>query len=418
MSQTTAKSVDILIAGGGATGLTLALAICRHTDLHVAIVEAGGPPTVSSSKGPEPLGNPPLELRSVALSAQSIALLGKLGLDTGKLGCPIEEIHVSDQGHFGQCRINAQDYQINALGQVVELTALVDKLRHALSAFKQQVSWYYNDEIVAIERSQKRVTATLKSTQTVVAKLLAIAEGGNSVSREIIGFDISAKCYQQSAIVANVELKCHHQYRAFERFTPSGPLALLPLQIEQQPHRHFCSLVWTLTQDEMPGILDLPDSEFIAALQEAFGYRLGEIIGVGPRSAFPLQLSHAQSHIHHRAALLGNASQTLHPIAGQGLNLALRDVQDLANRIIENPNNDIGSYSLLHDYQQSRRGDQKTLVGATDLLVRTFSNSYIPLVMGRNVALALLDNAPWLKQQFAMTAMGFRSQQGLRNAKL
>ncbi|GAA6186238.1 2-octaprenyl-6-methoxyphenyl hydroxylase [Aliiglaciecola sp. NS0011-25] len=416
------QSFDLVIAGGGAVGLSLALAIVKQSQLKVALIEANQSPEAATPRSEYSSGDDSsyLDLRSVALSAQSNQMLTALGL-TGlsEFACPISHIHVSDQGHLGSSTLAAQEYQLDALGQVIELPVLVNLLQNEIHRYAKQVTFFYGQTIEQLHKSSGQIDVILGDEQRLSASLLAIAEGGNSPTREKSGIEIQLKDYQQSAIVANVALYEDHNNTAFERFTQYGPLALLPLTTPlQQADSYRSSLVWTLSQKQCEDVLALSDEEFIARLQDEFGYRLGKIKAVGRRSAFPLIQSKALQHIHHRTALLGNACQTLHPIAGQGLNLGLRDVDELVHIILAEETLDIGQYRTLQRYQQNRKNDQGRLISATDLLVHTFSNLYPPLVLGRNLALGILDCHPRIKQILAHHAMGFHGTSGKLHAKL
>ncbi|GAA0859056.1 2-octaprenyl-6-methoxyphenyl hydroxylase [Aliiglaciecola litoralis] len=414
MSQKAPTEFDLLIAGGGATGLALVAMLLKHTELRIGLIEAAAPPDTNHRQSDF------LELRSIALSAQSCEILGELGLDSlAEIACPITTIHVSDQGHLGQCTLRAEDYHMAVLGQVVELPALVAQLHQQIQDAGNRLHVFYQSEITDLTRTQTDVTVILSGGECLSAQLLVVAEGGQSKTREKLGIEAEVEDYQQTALVANVELATDHQNWAFERFTAQGPLALLPLKpLSQANNKHRGALVWTLSHPRYQQLIAMNDHEFIADLQREFGFRLGEIKNVGRRSGFPLTLRYAEQHIHHRAVLIGNACQSLHPIAGQGLNLALRDVKQLADLLIAHRQEDIGQYSLLHRYQRQRKQDQQRLTFATDTLVRTFSNSYLPFVIGRNLALTALDNIPALKQSFAITAMGFKGTTGERHAKL
>lgn len=416
--QISNHDVDVIIAGGGVTGLSLAVMLMKDTSLTVALIEAGAERDDSEVNNQRDTGEF-LELRSIALSAQSCDLLTQIGItNVDEFGCAIKHIHVSDKGHLGRTTLHAQDYQLGALGHVVELPILVQKLKQQLASFKNQIQVFYEDEIASLSRTEGSISTELKRGDKLTARLLAVAEGGNSSTREKLDIGVNVEEYQQVALVANIALVQPHLNWAFERFTEQGPLALLPLPSENGLHRS--SLVWTLSQARFEQVIELSDDDFMVALQDEFGYRLGPLKSVGKRWGFPLQLSVAEQHVHHRAALLGNASQTLHPIAGQGLNLALRDVQTLAECIQSQyhaGNNDMGQFQILHQYQQARKSDQRTLTLATDTLVRTFSNSHLPLLIARNVALGALDQLPFLKQSFAQSAMGYASSKRTINAK-
>lgn len=428
MSEQPPQSFDIIIAGGGATGLALAAILLKRTNLNIALIEAS--PNNQNNKDTHAKNdykdthdnqsiykdthdkqNDFLELRSIALSAQSCEMLVNAGLTKlNDIACPIAHIHVSDQGFLGRCTLHAQDYQLPALGQVVELPALVSQLQECVSQYADRLTPFYQSEIANLTRTESLVAVQLSTDQSLQAKLLVVAEGGQSPTRQNLGIDVKVEDYHQTALVANVELAEPHQHWAYERFTEQGPLALLPLPSTKQPaSKHRSALVWTATSDRIAQLQNMSNSEFIDELQQQFGYRLGKLKGVGRRTSFPLLLSCAAQHIHHRAVLVGNACQSLHPIAGQGLNLALRDVQQLAELVVANQHHDIGEYQLLHRYQTARKQDQQRLITATSTLVHTFSNRHIPLVIGRNLALALLDGTSMIKSAFALGAMGFSS---------
>lgn len=411
------EQTDVIIAGAGATGLALGLAITRFTDLQVAIVEAGA--EINEQSNAE-IPSDFLDLRSVALSAQSCQFLSEIGLPSvQQLGCPIDHIHVSDKGHLAQSTMHASDYNLPELGRVVELPLLVSKLYQALKPAQKKLSWFWQNQIVAIDRASDSVSVKLSSGTHLNARLLVVAEGGNSPTREKLGIDVTQYNYHQSAIVANIELAEDHKNWAFERFTSNGPLALLPLpDNDSEQNRHRCSLVWTVAEHQRESMMALDEADFLDHFQAEFGYRLGKFKSVGERAWFPLVLTKANLHIHHRAALLGNACQTLHPIAGQGLNLALRDVKTLMDLLNKNTNTDPGDFVLLNAYQRVRKQDQSALIAATETLVSTFSNDYFPLVIGRNLALMALDNLPAAKRSLAFRAMGFYQNKGAEDAAL
>ena len=206
--------------------------------------------------------------------------------------------------------------------------------------------------------------------------------------------------YQQFGIIATLTLSEDLQGWAYERFTDTGPIALLPMAERQ------ASLVWSLAPEQANSILQLPDHEFLAQCQKAFGYRAGRFVAVKDKVQYPLQLHLAQTSIAHRTVLIGNASHTLHPIAGQGFNLGVRDAIALAEQLTgaQEP----GSYKVLSAYNKQRQSDYQRIIGLTDSLVRGFSNQHVPLVMGRNIALFGLDNLPPLRDIFARQTMGFQ----------
>lgn len=427
-------TADIVIAGGGVTGLAFAALILKFSKLRVVIVEA------REHLSAENIRDQGFDARSVALSAYSCEILTSMDIDINQIGCPIRQIHVSDKGHLGQCTLNADDYAIDKLGSVVELTRLQATLAEKLSAQAakcdsndepSQLEWLFADQIVSVNQQINSIDIELSSGNKVVARLLVVAEGANSETSKLLGIESTFQAYEQSAIVANIELKESHNFKAFERFTDTGPLAMLPMPATGSVQQNKqCSLVWTVKPAQAEQLLALKQQEFLDSLQKVFGHRLGKFVGVSKRASFPLALIQAQRCHAHRAVLLGNASQMLHPIAGQGLNLALRDVANLANIITNqqlteingsDPADflvDVGRYSLLRKYAASRQRDHKMMVTSTDALVRTFSNNYLPLIIGRNVGLSLLDHLSMFKTQLATTAMGFKSRVVFNNKEM
>ncbi len=400
------NSFDLIIAGGGTTGICLALSLLKSTDLRIAIVES------HDDTGQIP--HPGFDSRSVALAAKSIELLEEFGIDDiATIGCPIQHIHVSDKGHLGQCLIHAEEYQLDAVGRVVELHELGNKLTALIGrADPQRVTWFRPDNISNVSRSKNSVEIETANGQSLSASLLVIAEGGASPTRKLVDMDVEQDAYQQKAIIANVETAKPHQNWAFERFTESGPLAMLPLhKVSGQQTNGRCSLVWTVRNPQSQELLAMDEKEFLQALQYEFGSRLGPLLGVGKRESYPLTLVQATHVTGHRVALIGNAAQTLHPIAGQGLNLALRDIDGLVEVIKAalQKAEDIGSYMPLSRYSSLRSEDRTRVISMTDSLVRTFSNQHLPLVIGRNIGLSVMNFVPAVKSLFANHAMGRNS---------
>lgn len=401
-----AEKFDLIIAGGGTTGMSLALSLLKSTRLRIAIVEA-------HSQGKQEL-HPGFDSRSVALAAKSMDLLAEFGISSANdLGCPIEHIHVSDKGHLGQCRMHAQDYNFPCLGKVVELHLLGKHLFAEMKQVeKQQLTWLCPDTIANVEQQLDCVSIETKNGVLATAKLLVIAEGGNSPTRKLLNFDVSEQNYQQVALIANVGLNRAHQNWAFERFTPHGPLAMLPLcSVPEEEDISRCSLVWTLDASQKEEIADLNDAALLSRLQEAFGYRLGKLTKIGQRNTYPLSLIQCRSTVSQRTVVVGNAAQSLHPIAGQGLNLTLRDIECLRNLLLQaiDLQQDIGSFMLLQEYQKQRLQDKKRVVTLTDGLVRMFSNAYLPLVVGRNIGLSMMNLTSNAKRRLAIQAMGLNA---------
>ena len=238
--------------------------------------------------------------------------------------------------------------------------------------------------------------------------LLLACDGANSPCRKLANIDVSHSDYQQVALIANVATDKAHHHKAFERFTEFGPIAMLPL-VALKNEQNRCSLVWTMSSEQSGQILALNDDEFSHQLELAFGSWLGAITQVGKRDVYPLVLIQAKQKTYHRMALIGNASHTIHPIAGQGFNLGLRDVQLMASLIEKQIKNqiDIGSFALLNEYSQKRQQDQKQVITLTDSLVILFANSLPPLVVGRNIGLKVMNYLSPLKKALVNKLMGY-----------
>lgn len=401
------QALDLVIAGGGMAGSLLAyVLLSQNPALKLAIVEQS--PELGNDEQPSKAS---FDSRSIALAHGSVELLQQWGLwqELQQSGCAIKHIQISDRGHFGKTYLNATDHQLSALGQVIEVEAIGEVLWQKLKAFTTQgrLSWFYSDAIQALNPTTELQQVSLKSGAVLHAKLLVIAEGGLSPSRSLAGFELKSDDYQQHALIANIGLSDSHQHKAFERFTPTGPLALLPLT------RQRYSLVWTLTPEQAAQHLTQSDAAFLAALQQAAGHRAGVFKSVGQRVVYPLSLKRATEAARHRTVLLGNSLHNLHPIAGQGFNLAIRDIFSLS-LLLQKHQTDAGCYQLTKAYQQARLPDMQQVILYTDSLVRLFSNSSRLMALGRNTGLFALNLCPELKQVVANQAMGLNSIRQLK----
>jgi len=400
---------DVVISGGGLSGCLMALSLVnlKHADgkpLSIAIVEAS--PILKDHKLT-------FDDRVLALSHGSADYLEKIGAwqRLKNYAQAIETIHISDCEHYGKARIYAKEYDVPALGYVAEMALIGKSLLTELtnkSKMCENVSWFAPDNIASINWLSESVNIVLSSGQSLSASLLLGCDGVNSSCRKIANIKMSDTCYGQSALITNVATVNAHYNIAFERFTGTGPLAMLPLSsIKEGENR--CSLVWTLTPELADEMLSLDDDEFKRALECNFGSWLGGISEVGKRNVYPLKLAQAQEQIYHRMVLIGNATHTIHPIAGQGFNLGLRDVQQLTNviKMALNTGQDIGLFSLLSDYAQQREKDHQQVISLTDSLVTLFSNQLAPLVVGRNIGLKVLNYLSPIKDTLVKKTMGY-----------
>lgn len=402
---------DLIIIGGGLVGASLACALSA-SPLRIAIVEAFPFKSDTSSY------HPAFDARSVALSYTSKQVFDGIGLweSVNKLGvAEIKNIHVSDRGHAGVTRLNAGDENVDALGYVIETRVIGLALFEALKQ-RKNVTLIAPAKLKDFELSEEKATVTIESSNAdnlveskkLNAKLLVAADGDDSVVRRLSGVRIKQHNYEQSAVIANIASDQPHQNQAFERFTDSGPLALLPMAASKEDENRY-SLVWTINSKEQEEMLSWDDEKFLQKLQQRFGTRAGAFLKVSSRHAYPLSFMQAKEHVRERLAIIGNAAHSLHPVAGQGFNLGLRDVAALSQVIIDahRSHNDIGALTTLQLYADWRQRDHVQTAMATDGLVKLFSNNFLPLAALRNFGLLVVDLVPPLKKVFARHAMGF-----------
>lgn len=391
-------SISLSIAGGGMVGASLALALqecARARGWRLRLIEAQ-PPRAGGWQ-------PSYDARSTALSQGSRQLFERLGVwaRLAERVEPIRQIHVSDRGHPGVARIDAAREGVPALGYVVENAWLGEVLLGALDT--EIVEWLAPASATAaraVPGGYQLDLQTADGAQTLETELLVVADGGRSGLLESLGIHRQVSAYGQTAIIANISTSKAHAGVAFERFTDSGPLALLPLSGQRS------ALVWTLPSDQADEVMGLVDEDFLARLQDAFGFRLGALTRVGERHAYPLSLSEAQEQVRPHLVVLGNAAHSLHPIAGQGFNLSLRDTLALADCLSREAERQPGDLTVLQGYLQRQQLDQRLTVAFSDQLTRLFSNRQPLLTAGRNLGLLGLDILPPAKRLFARQAMG------------
>ncbi len=391
-----AKQFDVVIIGGGMAGASCALGLKQsNKQLSIAVIEAN---EVSADY------HPSFDDRSIALAQQSVQYLKSINAFDcqAPFAAAIKKVTVSDRGHFGKTHIDCQEYGHDALGYVVEVNPFGRSLHQQLT--RTDVSLFCPDTVAKLEYQSDFANITLSSGEQLSAKLVVIADGAHSQSRKLANIEFNTRAYQQVAIIANIEVAGGHHHHAFERFTEHGPMALLPMSNNRY------SLVWCMEPEQIEHTMALEDDAFLAALQKAFGYCGGSFSKVGMRASYPLVYGKAESLSSHRTVLIGNAGHAIHPIAGQGFNLGLRDVQllcDMANR------SDLGDYAFTRYYSQTRSKDITTVMTLTDSLVRLFSNSSRLLALGRSIGLFSMDLFSSLKTPLAKQLMG-QVKQGKR----
>ena len=389
---------DMVIVGGGLVGASLACALA-HAELRIALLEAI--PFDESSQ-------PSYDERTVALAYGSRRILDGMGMwkNIADVTMPIKHIHVSQHGRFGGARFHHEEEGVEALGYVVTNRDLGNCLYARLS-LQDNVTVHAPTVVnrLAVQRDHVAVGIeqdTRSQPHIFNARLAVAADGSSSVVRDLVQIRAFRERYDQTAIVCNVTAERHHEYVAYERFTDTGPLALLPM------HQGRCALIWTHTDQGADALMALCDSDFRAQLQTQFGYRLGRFLTVGKRHAYPLSLIRAEEVVKPRIALLGNAARSLHPVAGQGFNLALRDVAALAEILTDRiaKTGDPGHPGILNDFASWRRRDFDRTIHLTDGLARIFTNPLLPLSHARCLGLLAMDLFPPLRHAFVRQTMG------------
>jgi len=384
---------DVVIIGGGMVGASLAAALKNHADKKIAVVEAC--PFQSDLQ-------PSFDDRSIALSYGSRRIFEAIGL-WNKLEPEIEaikSIHVSDRGHLGATRLYHTEENVEALGYVAESKVIGRALMNEVQNLNH-VDWFCPASIESLQPIENAVRIEIKIDERLVAlqgKLLVAADGVQSATRTLAGIGIKQEDYQQSAVITNVQTDQLHQGVAFERFTDTGPIAFLPMTENRY------SVVWTCQREDAQRVLNLTDAEFINELQQRFGFRAGNIQKIGARFSYPLFYTEAEQLSKGRVVVIGNAAHALHPVAGQGYNLALRDVAELAELIVEAE--DPGNELLLAEYHASRFKDMQRVHTVTDTLVKLFSNNISGIGHARAMGLICVNLIAPIRSLMARQSMG------------
>jgi 2-octaprenyl-6-methoxyphenol hydroxylase len=390
---------DVAVCGGGLVGATLALALAELA-LDVVLIEAH--PFGTS-------GQPSFDDRTTALSNGSRRIFDALRVWPllEREATAIRRIHVSDRGRFGFARLDAAEQGLSALGFVVVNRAMGAALWRRLEESPVRILAPAKVRGMQLVDGRQRIECDLgtQGSASVAAKLAIAADGAQSALREAAGIKAQTWNYDQTALVTNVLTQRFHDHVAYERFTPSGPLALLPMSEGR------LGLIWTFTPDLAQSVAQANDADFLARLQDAFGFRLGRFMRVGTRQLYPLALTRADEHVGERLAIVGNAAQTLHPIAGQGFNLGLRDAASLAEVLADGRAQrrdafDPGDGLWLERYREWRVADRTNIVRFTDGLVRLFSQPLGPIKALRDLGLIAFDLMPLAKGALSQLSLG------------
>lgn len=393
MSESDVRHYDVVIAGGGITGLTLAAAL-RDTSLRIAIIDQNQPVAVSDEHS----------LRVSAINHAALRLFDEVGAFEGMVKLrvsPFREMHVWDSTGVGQIHFDSAELGLDSLGYIIENNVI----QHALLAVIEQadtIDWLCPAKIASLELNHSLKRVDLDGGKSLTAHLVVGADGANSLVRQAMCIVLLRRPYKQQAIVCTVATEYDHQQTAWQCFLPTGPLAFLPLQNGQ------CSVVWSLDQAEAETILALDNAAFAARLEQAFEYRLGSVKAVSSRAMFPLGHGHVDRYVQPGLALLGDAAHTIHPLAGQGANLGISDAACLAKVISEalQARRRWSALYTLRKYERSRKGANQLMEASMTTFKYLFGNDNPFLAELRNAGLNLVDHAAPVKQILIKRALG------------
>lgn len=388
---------DILIAGGGMVGASLACAL-GESGLKVALVEAGSIPKVPSVDGP-------YDLRVSAITRASQRIFQNLGVwETikGRRISPFRAMKIWEADGYGKIHFDSAEIGEDTLGFIVENHTIQGALYERCSHFEN--IHVISDSIQSFTVQEDCVDVKLSSGSELKARLLVGADGRDSSIREQAGIKNKGWDYHQTAIVACVKPEKFHQETAWQRFLSTGPLAFLPLS------NGDCSIVWSTTPEEAERLLALSDDEFCEQLEDAFGSKLGKILNVGTRATFPLCLQHATHYVQSRIALVGDAAHAIHPLAGQGVNIGMLDAATLAEVLMQSSSQekDPGAYLVLRKYERWRKGENIAMMAAMDGFKRVFGSDLAPVQMLRGLGLNFVNQATPLKNLMMRRTMGLQ----------
>lgn len=394
---------DIVIVGGGMVGISLALLLARENP-HWAITLVESFPL---QVGAERRYQSSFDARSTALSAGSRQILESLGIwqQLREHITAIRQVHVSDKGHLGGSLIDGREQGLDAVGYVVENAWFGNVLAEALAQVSS-ISVLAPARVAKAQPDDAGYTLTLEDGRSLSTALLVLADGAQSRLRESLGIAVQRHDYRQTAIVANISCDRGHRGIAYERFTTEGPVALLPLgESDDSPNM---VLIWTRPQASAPELLAWDDARFLQALQNLFGYRAGRFVRVGTRYSYPLELSVASEQFRRSLVLMGNTAHFLHPVAGQGFNLALRDCRALAQVLAQATRRGqrLGDLDLLASYMRKQELDQELTIRMSDGFVRGFTSTNPGIAALRTLGFIALDALPPAKDRLARQTMG------------
>ena len=390
---------DIVIVGGGMVGASMACAL-RDSDYKIAVVEAF---KYNADNQPS------FDERTVALTYSSRLIFNAINAwpQIRAEAYPILNIEVTDSDSLGFTRLGIDDINTSALGYVVP-TRAIGQVLHSKLESQPNLDLFCPATVESIQTHQSHAVVNLaheNSSTALTTKLVIIADGGRSNLLEQLGVKTEVKSYPQCALVGIIGTNRPHDGKAYEHFTADGPLALLPVRDSD------FALAWTLKQHEADQLKSCSESEFVNKLQSVFGTRAGSFLSVGQRNVYPLSLSVLKTPTNNRTVVIGNAAHIVHPVAGQGFNLGLRDVGFLHEVLTEDNEIDPGNSEVLNRYQQSRKHDTKRVTLFTDGLIRTFTSDLFPVSVARNMGLSAINLLPVVKNKLLSRTMGIHGRQ-------
>lgn len=388
---------DVLIVGAGMVGSTLACSLAK-TSLRVGVLEAN-PPTAAWDTDS-------IDLRVSAITAASQQIFKRLGVWDEMVAqrvSPFREMQVWDAGGNGVIHFDSADIGEDRLGHIIENRVIQKALLDRLMTL-ENIEFICPARLASMDIHADAAEVELEGGRRITAKLVVGADGGNSQVRQLAGIGTRGWSYDQKAIVAAVKTSEPHRETAWQRFLPEGPLAFLPLS------NGGCSIVWTTSPDHADELLGMDEQVFMDELTQAFDTKLGKIVECGPRAAFPLRLQHVNSYVKERLALIGDAAHTIHPLAGQGVNLGLLDAAALSEvlGVACDKNHDIGAFHVLRRYERWRKGDNLLSMAVMDGFKRLFGSSLEPLRTLRNFGLNATNAVMPVKNQIMLHAMGLK----------
>lgn len=389
------NKTDIIIVGGGLAGMTQAL-LLGNAGFNVTCLDQGS--IASQAKTDE---------RTTAISLGSSKILTKAGIwnEIEPHGCPIKDIKILDGNSPVLLDFDISDLNQSAMGWIVDNALLRQVMAKEIKKNKN-IAHIENATVSDFEVNDEHAKVILENGKTYTAKLIIGADGRGSKTRDHMGVEVKKWAYNQTALIAVITHENPHNNIAIEHFRSEGPFAILPMN-DTKSGQHRSAVVWTLHEGDTEAYVK-NDALFVTAMQERFPNFYGDIIGTLKRQSYPLNLIHAYHYVTPRMALIADAAHGIHPIAGQGLNLGLRDTNALTDILAQHKESDIGALKILKQYETARRTDNTAMVAATDLLNRLFSNNLKTAHLVRSTGLKIIERIPFAKKFFMTTAMGLK----------